>query len=149
MFVTKNVPRCSGDTGGYLSDGDLVRARSSLGQQPIYRAQDRSGYTSDNNYDRRAHRIAYEQQRARAEAEHRQYLHVSGKIRQDLQGQAKPTYKVTGARKNVKKSDSGKIFWLELILKWSNISSYCAAAFLQIPQTHIYSKKKKSTEIIF
>ena len=108
----------SGDAGGYLSDGDLVRARSSLGQQQSgYREQETSGYTSDNNYDRRAHRIAYEQQRARAEAEHRQYLHLSGKIRQDLQQQSKPTYKVTGARKNVKKSDSGKIFWLKLISK--------------------------------
>ena len=96
-----------------------MRARSSLGQQPIYRAQDTStsGYTSDNNYDRRAHRRAYEQQRARAEAEHRHYLHLSGKIRQDLQQQAKPTYKVTGARKNVKKSDSGEIFWFKLIMK--------------------------------
>ena len=73
-----------------------MRARSSLAQT--------SGYTSDNNYDKRAHRIAYEQQRARAEAEHRQYLQISGKIRHDT---GKPTYKVTGARKNVKKSDSG------------------------------------------
>ena len=95
----------AGDTAGYLSDGDLVRARSSLGHT--------SGYTSDNNFDRRAHRLAYEQQRARAEAEHRQYLHMSGKVRQDG---GKPTYKVTGARKNVKKSDSGKI-WLNFISK--------------------------------
>ena len=109
----------SGDPGGYLSDGDLVRARSSLGGQQAggFREGETSGYTSDNNYDRRAHRRAYEQQRARAEAEHRHYLHLSGKIRQDLQQQAKPTYKVTGARKNVKKSDSGEIFWFKLIMK--------------------------------
>ena len=89
---------CVGETCGYLSDGHLVRESC--------RAVT-SGYTSDNNYDRRADRLAYEQQRARAEAEHRQYLQISGKIRQDG---GKPTYKVTGARKNVKKSDSGKIF---------------------------------------
>ena len=57
---------------------------------------------------RRAQRLAYEQQRARAEADHRKYLEMSGKIGGGPQANTKPTYKLNmGSRKNVKKSDSG------------------------------------------
>ena len=59
---------------------------------------------------RRAQRLAYEQQRARAEADHRKYLEMSGKMGgpQGPQPNTKPTYKLSmGSRKNVKKSDSG------------------------------------------
>ena len=56
---------------------------------------------------RRAQRLAYEQQRARAEADHRKYLEMSGKMG-GPQPNTKPTYKLSmGSRKNVKKSDSG------------------------------------------
>ena len=58
--------------------------------------------------------MAYEEQRARAEAEHRKYLEMSGKMGPNssmgkLPSNNKPTYKLMGARKNVKKSDSGKL----------------------------------------
>ena len=52
-------------------------------------------------YSSISRRKLYEEQRARAEAEHRKYLEMSGKVA------AKPTYKLMGSRKNVKKSDSG------------------------------------------
>ena len=68
-------------------------------------------------FSRRAQRLAYEQQRARAEADHRKYLQMSGKIGGPPGPQggkmtgpqaSKPTYKLSmGSRKNVKKSDSG------------------------------------------
>ena len=95
------------------------------------------GYTSEGGaqfYNRKAQqRLAYEQQRSAAEAEHKKYLEMSGKLpsgsqqrgdqrngrhstppHQPLpqvlsrQGETKPTYKVVGGRKNVKKADSGK-----------------------------------------
>ena len=59
---------------------------------------------------RRAQRLAYEQQRARAEADHRKYLEMSGKVGGPQASSSKPTYKLSmGSRKNVKKSDSGII----------------------------------------
>ena len=96
---------------GYMSDGDLVR-KHSLGHSGYTSDNtyaDHSGYISDNHYDRRAQRMAYEEQRARAEAEHRKYLEISGKVGAGVSpGNNKPTYKlIQGSRKNVKKSDSG------------------------------------------
>ena len=74
------------------------------------RAED-AGYASESGggprqYDRRAQRLAYEQQRARAEAEHRKYLELSGKA--GGQPARQQTYKLQPGKKNVKKSDSGR-----------------------------------------
>ena len=135
MFVVTglNGGGRSGDMSGYMSDGDLVRSRiqGHPGQpgQGIYggytsdsnyagytsdNTYNDPGYISDNHYNRRAQRMAYEEQRARAEAEHRKYLEMSGKLGQNsplgkLPSNNKPTYKLMGSRKNVKKSDSGKL----------------------------------------
>ena len=100
------------DMSGYMSDGDLVRRHHGHAQNGQESTYGDTGYISDNHYDRRAQRMAYEEQRARAEQEHRKYLEMSGKIGPGQQSVAnnKPTYKLMqGSRKHVKKSDSGKI----------------------------------------
>ena len=95
------------------------------------------GYNSEGGaqfYNRKVQqRLAYEQQRSAAEAEHRKYLEMSGKLQSSCQhggeqrngrhstpphqplpqvlqrqGESKSTYKVVGGRKNVKKADSGR-----------------------------------------
>eukprot|EP00090_Calanus_glacialis_P010676 TRINITY_DN19122_c0_g1_i1.p1 TRINITY_DN19122_c0_g1~~TRINITY_DN19122_c0_g1_i1.p1 ORF type:complete len:1943 (-),score=331.98 TRINITY_DN19122_c0_g1_i1:185-6013(-) len=133
-------------SSGYLSDSNICRARANVNTGYISeggadfntRGQCHvdDGYTSEGGaqlYNRKAQqRLAYEQQRSAAEAEHKKYLEMSGKLppgsqhqgdqrngrhstppHQPLpqvlsrQGENKPTYKVVGGRKNVKKADSG------------------------------------------
>jgi len=133
-------------SSGYLSDSNICRARANANTGYISEGggdygtrgscQGDDGYTSEGGaqfYNRKAQqRLAYEQQRSAAEAEHKKYLEMSGKLppgnqhrgdqrngrhstppHQPLpqvltrQGENKPTYKVVGGRKNVKKADSG------------------------------------------
>jgi len=133
-------------SSGYLTDGEISRARANIHTGYISEGgADNSmrglrniddGYNSEGGaqfYNRKAQqRLAYEKQRAAAEAEHRKYLEISGKVPQNSphgrdqrnerysstphqplpqvlsrQGDTKPTYKLMGGRKNVKKADSG------------------------------------------
>ena len=110
------------------------------------------GYTSEGglhfNSRKAQQRLAYEQQRSAAEAEHKKYLEMSGKLPtagsqhrgdQHLNGRhstpphhhhhrplpqvlgrqnsesSKPTYKVVGGRKNVKKADSGEMLIIKAV----------------------------------
>ena len=93
---------CPGGGCGYQSDSDLVRAAAARAEDAGYASESGGG---PRQYDRRAQRLAYEQQRARAEAEHRKYLELSGKA--GGQPAKQQTYKLQPGKKNVKKSDSG------------------------------------------